>query len=151
LVTWERVGRYLARPQRRINKPAEATDLIRQLESIRDYLQEFPPILGEAGQPGYLVLALAKQAAIVPTFQELTPAQRESLAQHWDDGRRLLLAHRTFLRQELEAIRHKSWLGRGFRELNGLVEDHPGAVLFILGLVALTVAIIYTVVERAQK
>src|SRR5262249_46493534 len=105
LEAWEHIGKYFAQPHRRVTRPSEATELIRLLARIQSLLHGFPPVLGEAGQPGYLVVALARQAAPVPTFQTLLPSQREALAQHWETGRKLLIAHHRFLRQEARARR----------------------------------------------
>src|SRR5205085_1905485 len=76
---WSDLGKYLASPRRRLRRSSEATDLIRKLSQVQESLEDFPRLLGEAGQPGYLVLALAK-LVIVPTFQTLTDSQREALS-----------------------------------------------------------------------
>ena len=55
-------------------------------------------LLGQAGQPGYLVLALARQELMVPMLQSLLPSQREALARDWQAGHDLLVNHRAFLR-----------------------------------------------------
>src|SRR5262249_33854032 len=112
LAALEQTGKFLAQPQRRVTRPTEATELIRLLARIQSLLRGFPPVLGEAGQPGYLVVALARQAAPVPTFQTLLPSQREALAQHWEAGRKLLLAHHQFLRQEARARRRRGRASR---------------------------------------
>src|SRR5205085_2212475 len=99
LRAWDQAGVFLSKPKRRLTKQAEAADLVRQLTTIRHLLRRFPPLLGEAGQPGYLVVALARQEMIVQTFRTLLPSQRERLAQDWQSGRELLVSHRQFLRQ----------------------------------------------------
>ena len=63
------------------------------------------PLMGQAGQPGYLVVALARQQMIVPTLQTLLPSQREALARDWQAGHALLRSIRQFLRQELRVVR----------------------------------------------
>lgn len=140
LWSWEQAGRYLHHPTRLLTRPAEATELIRLLQSVRRLLRTFPPLLGEAGQPGYLVLALARQQLIVPTFQTLLPSQREALARDWQAGHGLLLSHREFLRQELRGLRGRGRLGRAFRALRLTLRDHPGIWLFLLGLLALNLS-----------
>src|SRR5262249_52473977 len=69
LSAWDEVGKYINQPGRRLTRPAEARSLIKELTTIRRLLKNFPPLLGEAGQPGYLVISLARQQVIVPTFQ----------------------------------------------------------------------------------
>ncbi len=137
--TWSRVGKYLASPKRRLNRPSEATDLIRLLDEIQGLLRRFPPLMGEAGQPGYLVVTLS-QLVIVPTFQTMDLKARQALAEDWKRGLRLLTAHRDFLRQEVRSMRRRalnSWLAR-------LVQSPlygPGTFLLLLGLLALNVAL----------
>jgi hypothetical protein len=140
LQAWEEVGKYLAQPQRRVVRPAEATDLIRQLARIRSLLRSFPAVLGEAGQPGYLVVALARQETPVPTFQTLLPSQRVTLAQHWEVGYKLLAAHRQFLRQEIRKLRRRGRVYRSARAIGHFLVEYPEYVLFALALLALTAA-----------
>src|SRR5262249_20048209 len=128
-------------PSRRLTRPSEARELLAQLASIRRLLGNFPPLLGEAGQPGYLVLALARQQIVVPTFQTLLPSQREALARDWSQAQKLLAAHKDFLRQELRALRRKTALGRAVRSVRAFLDDHPGAFLILLGLLALAIAL----------
>jgi hypothetical protein len=137
---WEQSGKYLAWPKRRLTRPAEATEIIQLLTTVRTLLRGFP-LMGEAGQPGYLVVALARQQVIVPTFQTLLASQREALARDWWAGRTVLTAHREFLRQELRAQRKRSLLGRWFRAARVFVAEQPGGVLLLLALLALNVAI----------
>jgi hypothetical protein len=141
LAAWDQLGKYLAQPQRRITKPTEATELIRLLARIVSLLRGFPPVLGQAGEPGYLVIALARQPAPVPMFQTLLPSQRESLAQHWEAGRKFLIAHRLFLRHEVRSRRARSRLARAARTVATFMAEYPEYVLFALAILALTVAI----------
>lgn len=143
LWAWEQAGKYLANPKRRLTKATEAVELTRQLGRIRDRLYRFPPILGGAGQRGYFVAILARQAMIVPTFRTLLSSQREELARDWQAGRDIILSHRQFLRRELHALRRKSWLARLLRAARALVNDHPGKVLIVLGAAALLIALWY--------
>jgi hypothetical protein len=138
---WEQAGKYLAWPKRRLTRPAEATEMINLLAAVRAGLEGFPPLLGEAGQPGYLVLSLARQPAVVPTFQTLLASQRESLARDWWAGRTFLQTHREFLRQELRTLRKKGLLYRGVRAVRVFLSEHPAGVLILLALLALNVAI----------
>jgi hypothetical protein len=137
---WERVGKYLNEPNRTLTRPAEATDLANQLKLIRDLLRSFPPLLGEAGQPGCYVMALARQQVIVPTFQTLLASQRERLAEDWQSGLRLLNAHRDFLREELHGLRHRGAVARIFRAIRAALAENPGTLLLVVALVALNLA-----------
>jgi hypothetical protein len=140
LWAWEQAGKFLSNPKRRLTKPAEATELIRQMTAIRTLLEGFPALLGEAGQPGYLVVTLARQQVIVPTFQTLLPSQRQKLAEDWKLGHKLLAAHRQFLRQEARALRKKSVVGRAILAARAFL-DRPAGILILLGLLAINVAI----------
>jgi hypothetical protein len=132
---WTALGKYLASPKRKLRRPAEATDLIRQLENVQHLLTQFPPLMGEAGQPGYLVLALA-QLVIVPTFQTLSLSQREALSRDWKSGGKLLEAHRAFLRREASAMRRRPFGVRLSRAIDSFINDHFGVVLIGLGMIA---------------
>jgi hypothetical protein len=140
LHTWEQCGKYLSQPKRRLNRPSEAIDLIQQLGSIRGLIQELPPLLGHPGQPGYLVVSLARQQVVVPTLQTLLPSQREKLAEDWRLGQQALLNHRQFLRYELRSLRKKTVLGRVVRATRAFL-DQPGGILLLLALLALNIAI----------
>ncbi|HJT76995.1 MAG TPA: hypothetical protein VJ739_07300, partial [Gemmataceae bacterium] len=138
---WEVAGKYLAWPKRRVSRPAEATELVKVLGEIREALRGFPRLLGEAGQPGYLVIALTRQPAVVPTFQTLLASQREALARDWWAGRTLLQEHRAFIRQELRTLRKRGLVYRALRAARSLVSDHPAGLLVLLALLALAVAL----------
>ena len=141
LTAWSRAGKYLNDPKRKLTRPAEAREFLELLAAIRRLLDNFPPLLGEAGQPGYLVVALAKQQVIVPTFQTLLPSQREALARDWAAGQKLLVAHKDFLRQELRGLRRKTFLGRGLRAARAFLNEHPAGLLVVLGLLAVAIAL----------
>lgn len=137
---WEAAGRYLEDPKRKLARPAEAREIVELLNAIRRLLEGFPPLLGEAGQTGYLVVALARQSVIVPTFQTLLPTQREALARDWLGGQRLLEAHYQYLRDELRGLRRKTAVGRSLRAAHAYIVEHPGTVLLALGSLALAIA-----------
>jgi hypothetical protein len=138
---WEALGKYLSDPRRKLTRPSEATELITQLKDLRSTLDDFPPMLGQAGQPGYSVVLLAHQQTPVPIFQTLLLSQRDILAQHWQSGLQFLQAHRAYLRQELASLRKKSALGRAFRTIRHAIVDQPAYLLLLLALVALNVAV----------
>jgi hypothetical protein len=140
LRVWTALGKYLSSPRRRLNRATEGPDLVHLLEEIGTLLKRFPPLLGEAGQPGYLVLALT-QVDTVKAFQSFSPHQREALTRDWRAGIKLLLAHRDFLRQELRAMRKRTFRQRLARATYSLITDQPGTVLLLLALLALNVAL----------
>lgn len=134
---WERAGKYMADPGRRIARPNEATEFLEQLTRIQGLLRSFPPLLGEAGHPGYLVIALARLQVVVPTFQTLLLSQREALARDWQAGIKVLAEHRLFLRAELRALRRGGRRGRALRWIRALLTDQPVLVLILAGLLLL--------------
>lgn len=134
---WIHAGKYLSDAQAKLSRKDEAIDLVRQLTIIRQQLQEFPPLLGRAGQPGYLVIVLARQQLIVHTFLGLAPSQREALVRDWEAGLALLAAHRLFLRQEIRDLRRNGSFGQGVRILRAAVSRYPWIWLFVLGALGL--------------
>jgi hypothetical protein len=138
---WAHIGRYVSASKRRLGRGAEAKDLVANLAEIQEVLEHFPPLLGEAGQPGYLVLALT-EVDVPATFPGLSVSQREALGRDWRAGLKLLTAHRDFLRGELRAMRRRGPLDRVVRAGRSFLSDQPGAaVLLLLALLALGVAL----------
>jgi hypothetical protein len=136
---WVQVGKYVGDATAQLRKRSDAVELVRQLTSIRQLLRDFPPLLGQAGQPGYLVVALARQPLILQTFLGLLPTQREALVRDWQAGLALLAAHRLFLREELWGLRRKGRLGRAVRAVQAVFSERPGLWLLLVALVALNV------------
>jgi hypothetical protein len=142
LHAWERAGKYLADPTWSLSRPAEATELMYQMQSIRELLRYFPPLLGEIGQAGHYVVALARQQAIVPALQMYSLSQRELLARDWKHGQSLLLAHRNYLRESLQVLRRQSHFRRQVRAVRDFFWDHTGSLLLLLaGLTLLVCAV----------
>jgi hypothetical protein len=133
-------GKYLGDPRYRLANKNEAIDLVRQLTIIRQQLQDFPPLLGQAGQPGYLVIALARQPEIVKTYQSLPPEGRKSYVRDWQAGLTFLAAYRLFLREELRRLRGQGQVGRALRFLTSIFTDYPGLWLGFLAIVAANIA-----------
>lgn len=144
LRTWDEAGKFLNNPKRRLTKIVDANELSMQLTTLRQLLRTFPPLLGEGGQPGYFVLALARQEMVVPTFRALLPSQRDTLARDWRDGRAVLLHHRDFLRQELRALRRKSRWARLSRAFRTLLNEKPIVVVIVVGALALALSLWFT-------
>jgi hypothetical protein len=137
---WSDLGKYLRSPKRRLSRSTEGPELVRLLNEITQLLQDFPPLLGEAGQPGYLVLALT-QVDTIKVFQSFSPHQREALSRDWNAGVKLLTAHRDFLRQELRALRKRPFPQRLLRASWSVIVEQPGTVLLLLALLAVNVAL----------
>jgi hypothetical protein len=136
---WDRAGRYIHKPKRRLSKLAEETDLEHSLVSIEDLLQEAPAVLGEPGQPGYRVVALASQEPVIERFKALDDHDRALLARDWVSGRELLAAYRRFLRQQILMHRHLTAMQRMRRRIDALLTDHFLAVMVLLGIGAVLV------------
>jgi hypothetical protein len=139
---WHAIGRHVKEPQPRLSRPA-AAELLRLLGEVEEALEDFPPPLGEAGQPGYLLVALLQMDNARNRIQNLTDRQRESLARDWESGLRFLSAHREFLRGELRAMRRRGILARYFRAARATINEKPGAALILVafGFLALALSI----------
>jgi hypothetical protein len=146
LRVWNGLGKYLSSPKRRLSRSADGPELLRQLDEITTLLRRFPPLLGEAGQPGYLVLALA-QVDTIKVFQSFSPHQREAMTRDWRAGLKLLLAHRDFLRQESRALRQRPFRQRLLRASWAILTDQPGTVLLLLALLAINIVLWRTYAE----
>jgi hypothetical protein len=145
LELWNQAGMYLASPKRRVSRLADVNELMRVLRTVRDELRGFPPVLGEAGQAGYLVLALT-QLNTPPVLAALAPAQREALSRDWQAGRTLLDGHRDYLRQEARAMRRRTLSQRLGRFARTFVAERPGALLVLVAVLALNTALFRTYV-----
>jgi hypothetical protein len=151
LQAWEAAGKYLASVSWSPARPAEATDMMYQMQAIRELLRTFPPLLGETGQPGHYVLTLARQQAVVPALQLYNEHQRELLARDWKHGRDLLRHHRGFLRQQLQAMRRQSRFRRQVRAVRDFFWDHIGMVLVLLAGLSLLGLALDPDMERRWK
>jgi hypothetical protein len=140
LTVWAEVGKYLASPKRRLSR-ADTSALRRLLDEVQTLLEDFPALMGEAGQPGYLVLALT-QVEQRDTIRTLSPSQRESCSRDWRAAQKLLLAHRDYLRQEIRAMRKRGFLDRTVRAARAFLKEQTvAALLILLGLLALNIAL----------
>jgi hypothetical protein len=144
---WTSLGKYISSPKRRLSRSQDGPELIRLLDETTTVLKRFPRLLGEAGQPGYLVLALT-QVDTIKVFQSFSPHQREALSRDWKAGLKLLTAHRDFLRQELRAWRRRPLRQRMLRAAWSLLVDQPGTVLLLLALLAINIALWRTYAEE---
>jgi hypothetical protein len=140
LRTWTDLGKYLGSPKRRLNRATEGPEFVQHLDEITALLKGFPRLLGEAGQPGYLVLALT-QVDTIKVFQSFSPHQREALTRDWRAGSKLLVGHRDFLRQELRAMRRRPLGRRMLRAVWSAIVEQPGTLLLLLALLAINIAL----------
>ncbi len=143
LVAWQALGAVLSRSARK--KPAapadEKADFARSLARIDEQMQRFPAILGQPGKPGYHVVALARLAMTFDMLQNMDGAQQADLLRDWRSGETILLAHRSFLRQQFKSLRHAGVLGATMRAVRGFLNDYAlyagVAVLLVAAAVVL--------------
>jgi hypothetical protein len=134
---WEQVGNFVGTTRRRPSRSSQVANLLRQLADVREALAGFPPLLGEAGQPGYLILAL-DELGDTQAFLELSGHQREALSRDWKAVHKLLIAHREFLRQEIRAQRRRTFKERLWRRLRATLAE-PAVVLLLLALLVINI------------
>jgi hypothetical protein len=138
LTAWERAGKHISRPKKRLTRTAEETDLARQLEAIEELLHEQPSLLGQPGQPGYRVMALGHDDPIAG-FKSLDEQERDLLARDWIAGRTLLRTHRKFLCEQVRKLRRLTPGQRLVRTIDATLTDYRGWVLLALVLVMVAV------------
>ncbi len=141
LRVWEEMGTYVESPTRRLSRSVDGPELNRLLRETTVALRRFPPLMGAAGQPGYLVVMLLRQDDAGRSFRELDPGQRTALSRDWQAGRKLLTAHRDFLRQEVRAMRKRTVRERMARAAYAVVADQPAVLFLALLALALGVAL----------
>ena len=113
----------------------DGPELSRLLRETTVALRRYGPLIGAAGQPGYLVVILLRQDDAGLEFGEnWTPANGDAPSRDWQAGRKFLTAHRDFLRQEVRAMRKRTFRQRLKKAAYAFVADQP-AVLFVALLV----------------
>jgi hypothetical protein len=136
---WQRVGKHLDDAEKRLGKQ-EAGELYKLVRQVEDKLEDFP-LLGEAGQPGYMIVSLT-QLEKARALQGLNTSQRESLSRDWKAGRKFLEAHQVYLRAELRAHRRRSWAGRMLRTVRAFFNEEPlAAWALVVALFVVVVAL----------
>jgi hypothetical protein len=136
---WHRIGKHLLDADKRLSKQ-EASELYKLVNELEDTLGDFP-LLGEAGQPGYLILNLT-QLDKARALQGLSTSQRESLQRDWKSSLRFLEAHRDYLRRQLRAHRKRGLVERAIRAARAYINEQPlAAALLLLALAAVSVAV----------
>jgi hypothetical protein len=138
---WGRLGMYIEPVQRRLSRSVDGPELERLLQEMTSLLERFPRLIGEAGQPGYLLVTLSLRDDVIRGFQALDAAQREAISRDWAAGRKLIAAHRDFLRQEIRTMRKRSWKQRLLGEIRDIVTDQPTTIFLLLSLAALGVSL----------
>lgn len=137
---WHRMKPHLDDPDRKLTRP-EATELYKLVGKVEEAIDEFP-LLGEAGQPGYLIVSLnALEKA--KELLTLTYAQRESLQRDWHGGLKFLTAHRDYLRTQAAARRRRGRLRRTADAIAATFADHPlSTLLIVAGAVTALIAVL---------
>jgi hypothetical protein len=141
LAAWENVGKHVGRLKKRLTRTGEEAELARQLEAIEELLQEQASLLGQPGQPGYRVLALAQLESLATGFPSLDEQQRDLLARDWSAGRTLLRAHGRFLREQAKRLRYLTLCQRMRRTIDAALTEYRGTVLLVLALLGLLVLV----------
>jgi hypothetical protein len=141
LSVWEELGKYLESPQRRVSRSADGPELNRLFQEMVRLRRRFPRLIGAAGQPGYLVAVSSEQDDAVKSIRALDESQREALSRDWSAGRKLLTAHRDFLRQEIRAMRKRTFKDRMVRAVYAVLTDQPATTFLFLLLLALNIAL----------
>lgn len=137
---WDRVGKLVSSPHKRLKRPAQAEEIDRDLAEIESLLRGFPSCLGHAGQPGYQVVSLASMQLWL-TFQNMDFQQRQSLSADWTAGRKLLRAYVQMLGEEGRALKRQTLPQRLAHLGWTLCNDRLGLVLFLIALLALNLAV----------
>jgi hypothetical protein len=135
---WNNVGRLLPSntPNKKLNLKAQTLALVRNLKRVEELLEQFPPIFGQAGQPGFLVLSLPEQSLTTKKLQALDSAQRDKLREDWEAGYTLLRAHGRLLTELTEAYRGLGPVGRIIHALHTAMVHQPTVAIILWLLLA---------------
>jgi hypothetical protein len=135
---WVEIGRWYGQPERKLADLTEATELIRAAWNLRD----LAPLLSATDlnpRPGADVVALAREPHALNSYRRMKASQREKLAADWRAG--LVLLDRE-LRQVRGQVRRRRPVPRSVgRTTRYLVTDGIDITLFVLGLIALGIAL----------
>ena len=138
LHAWDRIGDFLRDPRRRLKK-SDAKVFIAGFAEVGKEMDRYPAIVGRPGKPGYRVVAMGRLQMSPEMFRAVDEVQRELLAIDWIHGRRVLFAHRKYLRVLFKRLRHRGWMLRSLHAARSVVHDHPFVVLAglaVLGVVS---------------
>jgi hypothetical protein len=149
LSVWNELGKYIESPKRPVSRSADGPELNRLFQDMVRLRGRFPRLIGDAGQPGYLVVVLSEQEA-AKSIRALDESQREALSRDWLAGQKLLTAHRDFLRQEIRVLRKQTFKDRMMRAAYAVVTDQPAVTFLLLLLLALNIALWSWLLELFQ-
>ena len=138
LRAWNNVGRLLAAPPttRKASLKGRTQALARNLQKVEQLLAVFPPILGQAGQPGFLVISLLEQELTSKKLQSLKSEQRDKLVQDWQAGSHLLRAHARLLSELVAEFQGLGPAGRVVHALRSAMTHQPQVASVAITLVA---------------
>jgi hypothetical protein len=137
---WHQLARFLKAPEEKLSRQ-HALEMFRLIRKAEVGMHEFP-LLGEAGQPGYLIITLT-QLSNSAALLTLSPNQRESLARDWKAVWTFLASHRAFLRREAKKLRKRGLAARFERAFRAVLNEQPLAFVAVLaGIAALSIAVI---------
>lgn len=125
LVAWDGLEAYLRRPAGRPVVLAEKADFSRKVGRVARRIEGYPGFVGLPGKPGYRVVALARLEMTLDMLLHMSAEQRDDTLRDWENVRCVLLAHRSFLRQQFKSMRRKGRIGLFVRAVRALVNDHP--------------------------
>jgi hypothetical protein len=145
LRAWRGLEQHLGDAAWRVSRPGDAISLMTRCAELATQARTLPEGVGNAGEPGYLVMALARQQVVVPTFQSLLPGQREALARDWSTGLDQLHRQLAALRAATRTLRKKSPFRKRATHILTFLSLHPSFVLLLLGVLALLIAALRTV------
>ena len=141
ILAWNQAGKYLSNSKKKLARPLEDVDLTRRLNKVFELTADFPKILGNPGQPGYRVVAMARLEMTAQMFKMLDKSQRLDLARDWESGYRVLLTHRRFLHTEFKTLRRRGPFQLVLQAVRSAINDHPvwvsTGVLLATGVCAL--------------
>ncbi len=142
LDVWNKLGKYVESPARRISRSADGPELNRLFKQMVRLRRRFPRLIGTAGQPGYLVVVFSEQEDAAKSIRALDSAQREAVSRDWSAGRKLLTAHRDFLRREILAMRKRTFNERMLRAAYTVLADQPATTFVVLLALGFLIALI---------
>jgi hypothetical protein len=132
---WQLVGKSLGRLRAQQARSADEAELAERLNTVAEYLRDFPRLLGRPGLPGYRVLALRRLRPVAKAVLDLDVEQRKNLVKDWLAGHTLLLGYRRTLLRELRVRRKSPPWRRLLAATRSFLADHAAVVLISLGIV----------------
>ncbi len=137
LRAWNNIGRLLptSTSTQKLNPRARGKALLRNLTRMQELLEDFPPIFGIPGQPGFLVLGLLEQEQTALALNTLDEGQQAKLAEDWQAGYDLLRAHGRLLCEKTARFRGRGLFGRAILALRMAMVHQPLFAAFLIVLV----------------